>query len=368
MSESTIFKPLYVLTHSPINAHFSKNSDDFVVRELPLYEASGSGEHLMLHIQKKDLSTQEAVRILSETSGAKMREFGYAGLKDKQGLTSQFITMPAKFESFLSTFSHENLKILDAKRHINKLRTGHLKANSFFIRLKKVSQTDADKLVQALENIDKIGYANYFGYQRFGKFGDNAEAGFRALCGKGVKNRKINDFLISAFQSDLFNRWLSKRVEISRFINDFSKKQIAEIYGYDTQTINELKAQKQFFKLFRGDVMGHYPFGKFFLCEDLEAELDRFCRRDITCGGLILGAKSIASTQLARAIEDEIYANALEFASKMQGSRRFAWAYLEDLKYRYIPEKAHFTFSFTLQKGSYATVVLEEILHKNIFE
>ncbi len=32
------FKPLYSLKHSPINAYFSKNSDDFVVRERPLYE------------------------------------------------------------------------------------------------------------------------------------------------------------------------------------------------------------------------------------------------------------------------------------------------------------------------------------------
>ena len=92
---------LRTLTHSPINAHFSKNADDFVVREVPLYEFSGAGEHLILHIAKKDLSTSEAVRLLSEVSGAKMREFGVAGLKDKQGQTFQYISAPknAKFIS-----------------------------------------------------------------------------------------------------------------------------------------------------------------------------------------------------------------------------------------------------------------------------
>ncbi|EKH1620430.1 tRNA pseudouridine(13) synthase TruD, partial [Campylobacter coli] len=213
--ENTIFKPLYSLKHSPINAYFSKNSDDFVVRERPLYEFSGKGEHLILHINKKDLSTNEALRILSELSGVKMRDFGYAGLKDKQGSTFQYLSMPKKFESFLANFSHPKLKILETFIHENKLRIGHLKGNSFFIRLKKVLPSDALKLEQALINLDKQGFANYFGYQRFGKFGDNYKEGLEILRGKKMKNVKMKEFLISAFQSELFNRYLSKRVELS---------------------------------------------------------------------------------------------------------------------------------------------------------
>ncbi len=86
---------------------------------------------------KKDLSTNEALRILSELSGVKMRDFGYAGLKDKQGSTFQYLSMPKKFESFLANFSHPKLKILETFIHENKLRIGHLKGNSFFYTLKK---------------------------------------------------------------------------------------------------------------------------------------------------------------------------------------------------------------------------------------
>ncbi len=39
-----------------------------------------------------------------------------------------------------------------------------------------------------------------------------------------AKNENENEFLISAFQSELFNRYLSKRVELSHFANDFSEK------------------------------------------------------------------------------------------------------------------------------------------------
>ena len=374
MQETTTFKPLYALTHAPIEAYFSKNSDDFVVREIPLYEFSGDGEHLIVEISKKDMTTQEALHVLSEVTGAKMRDFGYAGLKDKQGMTTQFISIPRKFESNLANFSHEKIKILSLNVHKNKLRIGHLKGNSFFIRLKKVLPSNAKKLEQAFVSIDKMGYANYFGYQRFGKFGDNAETGLELLKngtinGKKSKNVKLNDFLISAYQSDLFNRWLSKRVEISRFAQDFSLGELAQIYPYfDNAILKNLKSQKRFFKLIEGEVLGHYPHGKCFLCEDLDAEGARFDARDITSCGLIAGAKAYEAQGAAKVVEDQIFAQANKFKAKMTGSRRFAWCYLEDASYKYNEEKAHFTINFTLQKGSYATVVLEEILHKNIFE
>ena len=374
MQETTTFKPLYALTHAPIEAYFSKNSDDFVVREIPLYEFSGDGEHLIVEISKKDMTTSDALHVLSEVTGAKMRDFGYAGLKDKQGMTTQFISMPRKFESNLANFSHEKMKILSLNVHKNKLRIGHLKGNSFFIRLKKVLPSNAKKLEQAFISIDKMGYANYFGYQRFGKFGDNAETGLELLKngtinGKKSKNVKLNDFLISAYQSDLFNRWLSKRVEISRFAQDFSLAELAQIYPYlGGENLKNLKSQKRFFKLIEGEVLGHYPHGKCFLCEDLDAEGARFDARDITSCGLIAGAKAYEAQGAARMVEDQIFAQANEYKAKMTGSRRFAWCYLEDASYKYNEEKAHFTINFTLQKGSYATVVLEEILHKNIFE
>ncbi|WP_103604425.1 tRNA pseudouridine(13) synthase TruD [Campylobacter concisus] len=374
MQETTTFKPLYALTHAPIEAYFSKNSDDFVVREIPLYEFSGDGEHLIVEISKKDMTTSDALHVLSEVTGAKMRDFGYAGLKDKQGMTTQFISMPRRFESNLANFSHEKMKILSLNVHKNKLRIGHLKGNSFFIRLKKVLPSNAKKLEQAFVSIDKMGYANYFGYQRFGKFGDNAATGLELLKngtinGKKSKNVKLNDFLISAYQSDLFNRWLSKRVEISRFAQDFSLGELGQIYPYlDGAILKNLKSQKRFFKLIEGEVLGHYPHGKCFLCEDLDAEGVRFDARDITSCGLIAGAKAYEAQGAARAVEDQIFAQANEYKAKMTGSRRFAWCYLEDTNYKYNEEKAHFTIKFTLQKGSYATVVLEEILHKNIFE
>lgn len=367
MQKTNTFEFQYTLSHSPVNGHFSKNSQDFVVREVPLYEFSGDGEHNILEIQKKDLTTNQALQILSENFGIKMRDFGYAGLKDKEGMTTQFISFVGQFDNKIANFKDEKLKILSHTKHKNKIRIGHLKGNNFFIRFKKILPVDALKIEQALKILNEQGFANYFGYQRFGKFGDNAEIGLEILKGeKKLKNPKMRDFLISAYQSEIFNKWLGFRVRLSLAAKNFSMKEFSEIYSLDLSICKQIYSQKQFFKLLPGDVLGHYPFGKVFLCENFDDELKRFLQRDITILGPIIGKKCFQSQNLAKKFDDEILPN--QFLDKMDGTRRFAWSYLENLTYKYDKENAHFTISFFLEKGSYATIILQEIFHRDIFE
>lgn len=355
---------LFFMNHSPIkNVYFSKNSNDFVVKEIPLYEFSGNGEHLILHVRKKDLTTWQMLENLSSFCGAKMRDFGYAGLKDKDGMTLQYISIHKNYEEKLKNFSHDKIKIVSSTYHSNKIKIGHLKGNNFFIRLKKVLGVDAKKLIQACEILKKEGYPNYFGYQRFGKNGDNFKEGRAILEGKRKeRNKKLHDFLISAYQSELFNNWLSKRVEISKYFNSFSDNEIKNILHFDMKEVMEIKKQPQFFKMINGDVLHHYPHGKAFMCEDIENEVKRFLSKDITITGLLFGEKTINTENRAKEIENEIFDSERDLINKLNGTRRFAWCFVENFEYKYKEEEAHFELSFTLQKGSYATAVLEEIL------
>jgi tRNA pseudouridine13 synthase len=359
---------VFFTNHASIDhVHFSKNSSDFVVNEIPLYEFSGEGEHLILHVRKKDLTTWEMLHIFSEVCGVKIREFGYAGLKDKEGMTTQYISIHKKYAKSFENFSHPNIKILSAAYHNNKIKTGHLKGNRFFIRLKKVLSTDALKLSSACKKIASEGYANYFGYQRFGKSGDNFELGKAILENrKKERNPKLKNFLISAYQSELFNRWLAKRVEISKYFESFNLSELQNALKWDKQNIKEVKNQPQFFKLLKGDVCHHYPHGKAFLCGDLDAEVKRFCAREISVAGFLAGGRALRSKDLAGEIESGIFGEAEVFLDKIDGSHRFAWSFAEDFEYRYKEEDAWFEMNFTLIKGAYATVVLEEILRKNL--
>ena len=363
----TTLNRLFYLNHTPINAHFAKNSKDFVVSEIPLYPWSGEGEHLILQIRKKELTTWQMLKYLSSVTGVREREFGYAGLKDKDGMTVQFISMPKNKEQTLENFYHDKIKIIDRAYHTNKLKIGHLKGNHFFIRLKKVSPTDAKKLKEAVKSIQKLGFPNYFGYQRFGKDGDNFEYAQKVLSGEiKERNKKMKKFFISAYQSHLFNLWLSKRVEISKLFDSFDVNELDALFNFPKESIKQLKTQPHFFKLLPGELMHHYPHGRVFIAEDLEAEAIRFFERDITPTGLLAGKKATLSTGIAANYEKDFSKEAEAFISQMNGTRRFAWIWAENLEMEYKEQEWQAELNFTLPKGSYATVLLEELLHQII--
>ena len=265
------------LNHTKIDVVFKQNKDDFVVTEIPLYEFSGEGEHLVLKIRKKDLATWDAIEILAKYLNCSSREFGYAGLKDKNALTVQSISVHRKYEEALKSFQNENLKILETTYHNNKIKVGHLKGNKFFIRLKRVGAIEKRKIEEALGSIVTYGIPNYFGFQRFGIEGDNYKKGKDIIDGKlKEKRRNLKQMYINAYQSYLFNSWLSKRIEISKLIDAFEPKEIYQRLNLPLDVVKQMKKQKHPFKLMTGDLLSHYPFGKIFTIENLEEESLKF--------------------------------------------------------------------------------------------
>jgi len=356
---------LYFLNHSKIDVIFNKNSRDFVVEEVSLYENSGEGEHLVLRVRKKDMTTWDMLQIMSEHLGIRVRDIGYAGLKDKDGMTIQSISMIKKgVEERIKNFSHDKIKILKIDYHKNKLRIGHLKGNKFFIRLKKVSKTDSTILINILEKIKDTGIPNYFGYQRFGRDKVNHKMGKEILEGKKFERRKkMKNFFISAYQSHLFNLWLSKRVEISKFFNSFTVKELTEMFNWSKEIITQVKNQENFCKILPGDIMHHYPHGKAFLINEIVEEAKRFKNQETTLAGLLVGKKPIKADGIAGNIERDFFNECKPFLDKMEGSRRLAWIFPKDIEYNYKEEQAWLELNFFLPKGSYATVFLEELLH-----
>ncbi len=353
---------LYPLSHAPIQFHFRQSPADFVVTEIPLYPFSGEGEHLILKVRKKALTTWQMLEILSAHLGIKVRDIGYAGLKDKDAMTIQHLSVHKKYEKALENFSHEQIKILETTYHDNKLRIGHLKGNRFFIRLKKVSPTDAKKIDSLLAWIGQQGMPNYFGWQRFGREGNNFETAREIIEGKfTMRNRKKRDFLISAYQSHLFNLWLSKRIEISRLFEGLAPKELGQVFVWNDETIKAVHREPHFFKLLPGDVVQHYPHGRLFTVDDVHEEAKRFQSRDTSPTGLLCGEKTTHATGLAWEIEKDFVE---EVPAK--GARRYAWIWPEDIEGAYKKEEWHYELHFTLPKGSYATVMLEMIANREI--
>jgi len=352
----------YSLNHSSIDFHFKQTARDFVVEEIPLYEFSGEGEHLILFIRKKNLSTLELVSMIARYLGIKNKEIGYAGLKDKHAMTKQYISVHKNHEEAMDNFAHESVKIISKTYHNNKIRIGHLSGNRFFIKLKKVNPTNAKKIDEALKNISKFGMPNFFGYQRFGNDGDNHIEGEKIAKGeKKERNPKIKRLLINAYQSHLFNLWLSRRLEINTLIQNFEVKDLESLLNMPNDELKKMKAQKHPFKLISGDIMEHYPYGRLFDFDGSEHDFSRFNERDISVTGLLCGKKVKIAGDNARIIEKEF-----DDEINADGARRYAWVYPEGVEGRFKQEEAQYELNFTLPKGSYATVLLEELAKRKL--
>ncbi len=334
---------------------FNPSPRDFTVEENPLYEFSGSGEHLILQVRKKGLSTWELTDLLSNRLGIPKRQIGYAGLKDKHALTTQYLSLPATVEKQLERFEDERVKILHTTRHENKLRVGHLKGNRFRLRFKKVLGVQKEKIERVLDWIEANGMPNYFGEQRFGTGGNNWQEGEALVAGRlRIRERKMREFLISAYQSKLFNDWLSRRIGISRLLEEFTEKEVESIEKLPAGTLTGTRKQEHFFRIIAGDWMMHYPYGRLFVAENLTSEAAKFAAKDRCPTGLLPGKKAKRSLDPARSIEEEYDDEGI----KEQGSRRYAWVFPSEIQRRYVPEKAHYELGFTLPKGSYATVLV----------
>lgn len=188
--------------------------EDFVVDELPAYAPSGEGGHTFLRIEKRGLTTAEAILRLCRALGAQQKDAGAAGQKDRQALTRQWISLPAIDPERALAAGAEGVRVLEAARHGHKLRTGHLAGNRFTLTLRGVGPDALPRARAIVERMVQRGMANYFGQQRFGARGDNAARGKQLLSPDHRVRVSPNEkrMLVSAYQAELFNRYLDGRM------------------------------------------------------------------------------------------------------------------------------------------------------------
>jgi len=334
--------------------------EDFVVEELPLYEASGSGDHLFVRFTKRGLTTFDVVEALASTARVPSRDVGVAGLKDKVGVTTQTVSLPvprgvADFEAKVLALSLPGVVIHEVRRHPHKLKPGHLAGNRFTIALRGLDPSRVGEVIATLERAGRDGIPNAFGAQRFGRDRDNAEQALLWLTGKrpGPKDPRKRRFLWSALQSSLFNDVLDRRVAEGTWrtplLGDVLKKtDSGGLFDCTDETIDRARAE-------RGEVS---PTGPMFGAKMREPsgkpqELERavFVGRlgesfdlastkpfgEGTRRGLCLGIQgmSVARTTVERSMNREGYKGAVPKE-----------------------QEAAVTVCFVLPKGSYATSVL----------
>lgn len=313
----------------------------FVVEEIPLYEAGGSGGHLYVSLTREGWTTRRMADALADLFGVGRRDVGFAGLKDRNARCTQTFSLPglapedaARIEPALP------FQVNWARQHGNKLKVGHLLGNRFRITVSDlaVSPEEALSRSQAIAAaIARRGVPNFFGPQRFGREGGNVEKGRVALLGQGPRRDPwLVKLLISAYQSHLFNRYLVRRID-------------AGLFG----------------QVIEGDVCKKAETGGMFEVEDPAVEQPRYARGEITFTGPLYGKKMWAAKGQAAALEATVLAEA-ELSdedlrrARVDGTRRPARLWLPVIELAANAQSLQ--VDFTLSKGAYATVVLREFI------
>jgi tRNA pseudouridine13 synthase len=347
-------------------ALYKASPEDFRVEEVPLYAPSGSGEHLYVTFEKRGLTTDEAVRLLSRAAGVQPRDVGVAGMKDKHAVTVQTVSLPippaakggdpsAKIEAA----SLPGIRLLAMTRHGNKLKTGHLAGNRFDVVLRQVRAADLPEIEARFATLATEGVPNAYGVQRFGTPGDNALRAREWLGGTapGPSDPRQRRFMWSALQSALFNEVLEARVADGTWLTPLA-----------------------------GDLCKIHASGGVFLCEDPAVDGARARAGELCATGPMVGVKMTAPAgapaELERALTEKVLGPGFDLAATKalgEGTRRPLVLLLESMTVELTdpapaddidlqkdgPEREEdraLRVRFVLPRGAYATTVLSAAL------
>ena len=313
---------------------------DFIVREELGYPLAGEGEFVAVKVRKTNANTLFVGEQLAKFVGISAKNMSYAGLKDRHAVTEQWfcLHLAGKETPDFSAFECEGVEILEVTRHNRKIRTGALEGNYFELLLRDVVETD--ELKQRLNQLQEIGFPNYFTEQRFGRDGHNLTQAQRWASGEiSVKDRKKRSFYLSAARSEVFNLVVSQRIT-----------------DHQMQTV------------LLGDYLQLAGSNSFFevKAEDLVQSQQRLDENDVLLTAPLIGENSLEQNgnECEKAIVAQ-HKNLISLMKKerMNAARRAMLCKPQDLRWQFEPEGLRLTFF--LNSGSYATGLVRELITLN---
>lgn len=321
----------------PLQARLRSTPEDFQVDELQDIQPDGGGDHVWLQVRKRGANTDWVAKELARFAGVAPVDVGYAGLKDRDAVTTQVFTihLPGKPDPDWAAFPHQEIQVIEQHRHRRKLKRGALRGNRFCIVLREI-QGDCAQAEQRLQAIAEQGVPNYFGEQRFGFGGANVERAIAMFAGKRV-DRQVRSMLLSAARSHLFNAVLAERVRAA----NWNQAMDGEIWN--------LSGSRSWF--------GPEPIS--------ELLLSRLAAADIHPSGPLWGRGALPTADAALALEQTTLQDcaALKSGLEREGleqDRRALRLIPRQLRWQWL-EQNTLQVEFELPPGSYATVVLREL-------
>ena len=143
--------------------------EDFVVEEIPLKEYKDtSGPYLICRLTKTNWELQHAVREISKRLNMSHRRIGWAGTKDKNAVTTQYISLYNVTPEAVEKVRLKDIR-LEVIDHANEqLSLGDLAGNRFDLVIRDACLTDLQQRIAGISQAAAEAFPNYYGLQRFG--------------------------------------------------------------------------------------------------------------------------------------------------------------------------------------------------------
>ena len=314
--------------------------EDFQVTEIPSYHPCGEGEHIWLEVTKTGVNTAWVAEQLSKSAGIRLRDVSYAGRKDKQAITTQWFSLhdPKRLID-PQLLAVDNCEFRKISRHSQKLRIGNLAGNHFTIRLREFNG-DVNLFKKRFKDIVHTGFPNYFGLQRFGKRQNNLHRALKWVAqGAGRLQRDQRSLYISVLRSYIFNQVLTERIANSSW-NKILDGECVQLSGSKSLFVTAATDEK-------------FP------------ELEQRCATfDLHPTGPLTGDGGLQPVNVVSEIENLVYTknkSTVKFLNKVASASRRALRVLPENP-ELVQENGNLMLSFTLPPGSYATVLIDQLV------
>jgi tRNA pseudouridine13 synthase len=414
--------PTYLTAELPgIGGQIKQRLEDFQVEEVPLYPADGVGTHCYLCVEKRGYSTMAAADVLARATGRRGIDIGYAGLKDKQAITRQWFSIEHLDTPVAKALELPvGMKVVAITRHRNKIKRGHLAGNKFQIKVRNeewgrvgVGMAEATRRAEAIMAVlKKQGVPNFFGPQRFGMRRDNHMLGLALLKGDhqdfakrflGEPDESVDHgMVLTARQlfakgefAHAMNSWpghlRDERRALAALIKGKGNPKRA-VFAVDMELKRLMVSAWQSFLFNRvlerrivkmgvvmpGDFCFKHENGASFLVgetiEEAQKEQPRADSHEISPTGPLYGARMSEAKAVAGQMEAEVLTEfkltPADFVGPMgaPGGRRPLRFFADDMRIEAGSDEngMYLEFRFTLPSGSYATVLLGEVMKEEV--
>ncbi len=158
----------YATATDGIGGRLRGEAEDFIVEEVPAGPWKDTGQYLILRLTKRNWEQQRLVKEMAKALGISHRRISWAGTKDRNAVTSQYISIYGLEPEALERITLPDIRLEQAGRSDHAIALGELKGNQFTIRIRDCDPSGLAERVEEVTRAAGSGFPNYVGIQRFG--------------------------------------------------------------------------------------------------------------------------------------------------------------------------------------------------------